>query len=174
MNFKNKILAHKKMIVGSIIAMLLGIGMSYSTIIPVETYNKLISENSKVIEQIDITEKSITSAKEELLNINNEKNKLVNELENIQKEKEIAKRIEEENQKKSEINSNSTSSNHLNKIPESQTTINIEKPIGNMVWITATGSKYHSHGNCGKSRYVSQVSLADAENRGLTPCKKCY
>ena len=47
-----------------------------------------------------------------------------------------------------------------------------------MVWITATGSKYHnknsgkkterSHGN------ASEISRAEAESRGYEPCKKCF
>lgn len=49
-----------------------------------------------------------------------------------------------------------------------------EYNIGSMVWITKTGSKYHSHGNCGNSKYVSQVTRESAEARGLDPCSKCY
>lgn len=49
-----------------------------------------------------------------------------------------------------------------------------EDNIGSMVWITRTGSKYHSHGNCGNSQYVSQVTREDAVARGLGPCSKCY
>jgi len=49
-----------------------------------------------------------------------------------------------------------------------------EDNIGSMVWITKTGSKYHSHGNCGNSKYVSQVTRESAEARGLDPCSKCY
>lgn len=49
-----------------------------------------------------------------------------------------------------------------------------ENNIGAMVWITANGSKYHSHGNCGRSKYVSQVTRSEAESRGLGPCSKCY
>lgn len=49
-----------------------------------------------------------------------------------------------------------------------------EDNIGSMLWITKTGSKYHSHGNCGNSKYVSQVTRESAEARGLDPCSKCY
>lgn len=49
-----------------------------------------------------------------------------------------------------------------------------EDNIGEMVWITATGKKYHSHNNCGNSQHVSQVTRSQAEARGLGPCSKCY
>lgn len=49
-----------------------------------------------------------------------------------------------------------------------------EDNIGEMVWITATGKRYHSHDNCGNSQHVSQVTRSQAEARGLTPCGTCY
>ena len=46
----------------------------------------------------------------------------------------------------------------------------------NMVWISETGSKYHRINNCGRMNpnKAVQMSQADAEARGLEPCKKCY
>lgn len=40
------------------------------------------------------------------------------------------------------------------------------------VLITKTGSKYHSY-KCGNGTYY-QVSLSEAQRRGLGPCSKCY
>ena len=44
------------------------------------------------------------------------------------------------------------------------------------VWVSATGSKYHSRNNCGTMNpdTATQMSRAEAEAKGLTPCKKCY
>ena len=49
-----------------------------------------------------------------------------------------------------------------------------EDSIEVMVWTTEYGSKYHDNGNCGSSKYVSQISLKQAKGRGLSACKTCY
>lgn len=43
-----------------------------------------------------------------------------------------------------------------------------------MVWITTTGSRYHSKSSCGNSQTSIQVYISDAIARGLTPCGRCY
>ena len=40
------------------------------------------------------------------------------------------------------------------------------------VYITPTGSKYHTH-KCGNGTYYP-TTLSDAKSRGLTPCQKCF
>lgn len=40
------------------------------------------------------------------------------------------------------------------------------------VYVTPTGSKYHTH-KCGNGTYTP-ASLSSAQARGLTPCKKCF
>ncbi|SKA04201.1 hypothetical protein SAMN02745116_02225 [Pilibacter termitis] len=40
------------------------------------------------------------------------------------------------------------------------------------VYVTPTGSKYHTH-KCGNGTY-SPTTLDEAQARGLTPCKKCF
>ena len=44
------------------------------------------------------------------------------------------------------------------------------------VWISATGSKYHSINNCGKMNpnKATQMSKEQAESQGYTACSKCY
>lgn len=46
------------------------------------------------------------------------------------------------------------------------------QPVGTYVYVTPTGSKYHSR-KCGRGTYT-KAKLKDAKARGLTPCKKCY
>ena len=41
-----------------------------------------------------------------------------------------------------------------------------------MVYVTPTGSKYHTH-KCGRGNFY-QTTLFNALARGLTPCKKCF
>lgn len=43
-----------------------------------------------------------------------------------------------------------------------------------MVWVSRTGSKYHSKSTCSNMRNASQVTLEAALNRGLEPCSKCW
>lgn len=45
-----------------------------------------------------------------------------------------------------------------------------------MVWITATGSKYHNKNNCGSTdpSKASEITRSEAESRGYEPCKKCF
>lgn len=45
-----------------------------------------------------------------------------------------------------------------------------------MVWIPATGEKYHNKPNCGRMNpnTARQISRADAEASGYEACKKCY
>lgn len=44
--------------------------------------------------------------------------------------------------------------------------------VEQMVMVTPTGSKYHTH-KCGNGNYY-ETTLTEALNRGLTPCSKCY
>ncbi len=43
-----------------------------------------------------------------------------------------------------------------------------------MVWIPKSGSKYHSRSGCSNMKNPSQVTKAQAEASGFTPCKKCW
>ena len=44
------------------------------------------------------------------------------------------------------------------------------------VWLSATGEKYHSIPNCGRMNPANayQVTLAEAQQRGIQPCKNCH
>ena len=43
-----------------------------------------------------------------------------------------------------------------------------------MVWIPMTGKKYHSKANCSGMKDPSKITITEAQNRGYTPCKKCW
>lgn len=59
-------------------------------------------------------------------------------------------------------------------VPEQEESNNAD--LGTMVWIPATGEKYHSIPNCGRMNpdTASQVSRSEAEAMGYGPCSKCY
>lgn len=62
----------------------------------------------------------------------------------------------------------------------SQTSVGSEDStaVGNedMVWVSGSGSKYHSRNDCGtmNSNNATQMSKSEAESNGMSPCKKCY
>ncbi len=43
-----------------------------------------------------------------------------------------------------------------------------------LVWISASGKKYHSNSSCSNMKNPWQVTVTEAERLGKTPCKKCY
>jgi len=59
---------------------------------------------------------------------------------------------------------------------QAQAQPNETQKVGEMVWITATGAKYHSHNSCGNtnSARASRITLSEGTARGYTACKKCY
>lgn len=59
-------------------------------------------------------------------------------------------------------------------VPEQEESNNAD--VGTMVWIPATGEKYHSIPNCGRMNpdTARQVSKSEAEAMGYGPCSKCY
>ena len=50
------------------------------------------------------------------------------------------------------------------------------QPVGRMVWLSATGSKYHSRNNCGNMNpsKARQVTESDAISQGYEKCKNCW
>lgn len=54
------------------------------------------------------------------------------------------------------------------------TTTTSSEPLSDMVWIPASGKKYHSNPSCSNMKNPSKISKARAKEMGYTPCKKCY
>lgn len=57
-------------------------------------------------------------------------------------------------------------------LPVGEAGVNVTARAETMVYVTRTGSKYHTH-KCGNGNYYQQT-LSEAKARGLTPCSKCY
>ena len=52
-----------------------------------------------------------------------------------------------------------------------------KQPVADvMVWLPATGEKYHNKNNCGRMNpdKARQVTKSEAERLGYEPCGKCY
>ena len=98
--------------------------------------------------------------------------------EQAKREQEEAERIAQE-QANSSVYSTSASVNETvqSEDPGTQETYTVqETPTTRMVWISATGSKYHSKNDCGSMNpsNATQISLDDANARGMSPCSRCY
>lgn len=67
-------------------------------------------------------------------------------------------------------------SNDSEPVAAQETSIAEEQPQSYMVWLSATGSKYHNKPNCGNMdpNKARQVTEADAAAQGYEPCKKCF
>ena len=98
--------------------------------------------------------------------------------EQAKREQEEAERIAQE-QVNSNVYSTSASVNETvqSEDPGTQETYTVqETPTTRMVWISATGSKYHSKNDCGSMNpsNATQISLDDANARGMSPCSRCH
>ena len=98
--------------------------------------------------------------------------------EQAKREQEEAERIAQE-QANSSVYSASASVNETvqSEDPGTQETYTVqETPTTRMVWISATGSKYHSKNDCGSMNpsNATQISLDDANARGMSPCSRCH
>lgn len=42
------------------------------------------------------------------------------------------------------------------------------------VYVSKSGSKYHSKADCSNMKNAEKITLKEAKDRGLSPCKRCY
>lgn len=50
----------------------------------------------------------------------------------------------------------------------------VEEIENSPVYVTRTGSKYHSRSNCGNMQSAIKVTLKEAEDMGFEPCSRCW
>lgn len=76
----------------------------------------------------------------------------------------------EENQEDSFVINSETSGT------EDTDTSSTDDSYGTMVWLSETGTKYHSYSSCGNMNPAKarQVSESSAKAQGYQPCKKCW
>ena len=46
--------------------------------------------------------------------------------------------------------------------------------VGDVVWVSRTGTKYHKKPNCGNMSGAIEMTLSEALAAGKSACKKCY
>lgn len=92
-----------------------------------------------------------------------------------QAELEEQKRAEEEARKKAEEEAAAAqAAAEAKAAEEAQAQQQPQAPQEEMVWVSNTGSKYHSKSSCSGMDNPSQVPLSQAQSMGLQPCKKCH
>lgn len=57
---------------------------------------------------------------------------------------------------------------------EQEAAAQTNQPQEQMVWVSQSGSKYHSNSSCSNMKNPTQITISEAQNQGLEPCKKCY
>lgn len=50
----------------------------------------------------------------------------------------------------------------------------VQQPQEEMVWIPASGKRYHSNSSCSGMDSPTQVTISEAQALGFTPCGRCY
>ena len=161
----------------------------YTSLTPEQTtiINKQIDElKQKEKDELEAAKKAEEEKKkqEEIAKKEEEERKKQEEIakkeaeEQAKREQEEAERIAQE-QANSSVYSASASVNKTvqSEDPGTQETYTVqETPTTRMVWISATGSKYHSKNDCGSMNpsNATQISLDDANARGMSPCSRCH
>lgn len=135
-----------------------------------EEVNLLIAQSGELESGVQAKENELVAAKEakaEAERIAKEEAERIAREEAERAAKAEADRIAREEAAKNQQASNNSSGGSSNGATEPTTTY---------VWKTATGSKYHSHNNCGNtnSANATKVTIQSAKSAGLTACKKCY
>ena len=169
-----------------------------------EDINKLKAEKTTVLAKIDSSQeelstlnKDIGDLKEKINQLNDEKQKQEQLLKDTTAKVELKQKEEAEKQRQAEIEkqkqeeANSISQSYSNNSSKKSTSNNSSnaksdsynsdnphpsKPVGEMVYITATGKKYHRKNKCGNTNpsRTSYIPLSEAESMGYSPCSKCY
>lgn len=206
MNFKNFILKNKRVVICLVVAIVIGIASGSSQMPKENYNNLLVQKEQldcevlsldSQIEKISIEVNNLQAQKEEADRIAKEEaerkaqeeaeakakaeaEKLAQEeAERLAKEAERIAQEEAERVAKEEAErSAQEQQNSNNYIASSSTSESVqqETPVGQMVWLSETGSKYHSINNCGRMNpeKARQVTLESAIAQGFEACSKCY
>lgn len=137
--------------------------------------NELKSENNELEDEVRDLKEEIEELKKDVKDLEAKK-----EREKKEQEKKVAAASKKSSTKSSSTKSTvsgSTNTKSSSKKTVSSGSGNSSKGSSSQsgkgqVYVTPTGSKYHSKA-CGRGNYTAST-LANAKARGLTPCSKCY
>lgn len=153
--------------------------------------SELKKEVSSISSQFDSINTKYQNLASEYRVLSKEYNEIESEINNYKDQQD---KIDELTQQLSDLQSKNTELEEENKSLESQISSlqseddgsssgngmrlpsSITSSSGGTVWLSATGSKYHSIPDCGNMNpnKARQVSQSSAEASGYEPCSKCY
>ncbi|MCO8194487.1 hypothetical protein [Anaerofustis sp. NSJ-163] len=90
--------------------------------------------------------------------------KIISKNSKIQSNEINIKVIDENSKEKSEDVKEDVNYNNANDSSEEKT----------YVYISKSGSKYHSKADCSNMKNAEKITLKEAKEKGLAPCKRCY
>lgn len=199
MHFKEFILRNKRIAASVAIGLFLGTSFGVMGTVSKNEYIAHNEEKNTIISQIEEKKETLNSTEEQLTILLSKESDLKKQKEEVLEKQRLAKeeaerkakeeaeaiaraKAEEERLAKEEAERLAqeeaervaANNNYYNNTYTE--TINESEPIGQMVYKTATGKKYHSHNNCGNtnSANTSYITLEQAQSLGLTACSKCY
>lgn len=200
MNFKDFFIKHKKLITTVLSSIIVGTGIGIISSPSEAEYNNYLTKNTELLSKIDRLNTSIKANEISIEELTHKKSTLQLEKDKITKAKQKAEdeavkktKAEEEAELQAEEKAKpqdnfkantekspeARSSTHSNSTPNSKKSTSnnsVKEPIGQMVWRTTTGNKYHSTNHCGNTNpsTASKISLSDAKANGLGQCSKCF
>lgn len=199
MKFKKFILQNKKFVASIAIGLFLGTSFGLVGTVSNDEYEAHIKEKEVLASQIEQKEVVLASNKEELTLLDSKQEELKKQKEDILEQQRIAKeeaeriakeeaeaqaraeaerlaREEAEAQARAEADRLAKEEADRVAASNSNSNVNSSTAIGEMVYKTATGSKYHRINNCGNTNpdKISYITVEQAKNSGLSACSKCY
>lgn len=175
MNIKNLILKYKRIAICLVVALGFGIAGGASNM-PKADYNNLVVQKEQLDNKIVVLDKQLEENRinvDELQAKKDEADRVAKaEAERLAKE-EADRLAKEEAERLAQADQNS---NYYASSGTNGGSVQEEEPIGTMVWLSATGEKYHSRNNCGRMNpsKARQVTLESARSQGFGACSKCY
>lgn len=192
---KKFIIKRKKSIIAAIISLVAGATLGFTGGTTQEEIDVLLAKNKAVAIQVEKQSSVIKEGNEKLGSLNKEIKEL--EAKKLEQEKiakeESEKKAKEESERKAREETDRLAREEAERKAEeealalanSQQDYNSsnagtgyveEEPIGQLVWKTKSGSKYHSINNCGNtdSSSARQITIDQAINSGLGQCSNCF
>ena len=183
---------YKSIIISLVLGGMIGFAGSASGYVPEADYNSMVLKQEKVQSEIASLNSNIEKESIEVERLKQEKFKKDEEVRLAKEAEEKAKleaeekaKLEAEEKAKVELeektqsnNTKNTSSNKVVKTSSSKSSSQNDsrEKVGQMVWLSATGSKYHRKNNCGNMNpsRARKVTIGEAKSQGYGACKKCF
>lgn len=192
---KGLLFKNKSILISLLISLTIGI-IGGNSNLPQKEYDELVNQRDSQISKINEVDSAISKEKETnaiLVAEKAEKDRIAKEEAERKAKEEVEKKAEEERLAKEEAERKAEeeriAKEEAERIAAEQEAQQIAnagsgessggyettEPTGQMVWLSATGEKYHSINNCGRMNPANarQVTLESAQN-SYERCSKCW